>query len=409
MLRFSQGGRRRVTLATGLLHQSTACYDTLMNPVFAGLKTSIFETMSLEAKARGAINLGQGFPETDGFPEVRQAAAGALMARSNQYAPMRGLPALRQAVAAFYQRTQGLDLDPDRNVLITSGATEAICAALLSLITPGDEVVVFEPMYDAYVPLIRRAGGVPRIVQLQPPHWRFSEADLEAAFSARTRLVLVTTPSNPTTHALDRAALELLQRFCVRHDAWLVSDEVWEEIVFGAPHLSALHLPGLAERSLKIGSAGKIFSLTGWKVGFVCGPQALVDQVARAHQFVTFATPPALQHGVAFGLGLPKERFAEALAGLAGLRALLASRLGDGGFAVLPSQGTYFLNIDLTASGISESATDYATRLVRDHGVATIPLSAFCENGRELAVLRLCFAKSEATLERAADALLASR
>jgi N-succinyldiaminopimelate aminotransferase len=380
-----------------------------MNPVFAGLKTSIFETMSLEAKARGAINLGQGFPEADSFPDVRQAAAAALMDQSNQYAPMRGLPVLRQAVADFYRRAQGVELDPDRNVLITSGATEAICAALLSLIAPGDEVVVFEPMYDAYVPLIRRAGAVPRIVQLQPPHWTFSEADLEAAFSARTRLVLITTPNNPTTHALDHAALELLQHFCERHDAWLVSDEVWEQLVFDAPHVSALHLPQLAGRSLKIGSAGKIFWLTGWKVGFVCGPQALIDQVARAHQFITFSTPPALQHGVAFGLGLPADRFAEVLAKLAGLRNLLASQLSDGGFAVLPSQGTYFLNIDLAASGVAESATDYAGRLVRNHGVAAIPLSAFCESGRELAVLRLCFAKSEATLEKAAAALVASR
>ncbi len=380
-----------------------------MNPVFADLKTSIFEVMSLEAKARGAINLGQGFPESDGFPDVRQAAASALMEQSNQYAPMRGLPVLRQAVADFYQRTQGLVLDPDHNILITSGATEGLCAAILSLVTPGDEVVVFEPMYDAYLPLIRRAGGVPRIVQLQPPHWTFGEADLEAVFSDRTRLVLITTPNNPTTHALSRDELELLQRFCEQYDAWLVSDEVWEQIVFGQPHLSALHLPQLAERTLKIGSAGKIFSLTGWKVGFLCGPQVLVDQVARAHQFITFATPPALQHGVAFGLGLPPERFAAALAELEDLRDILASRLTDGGFAVLPPQGTYFLNLDLAASGITERAIDYAGRLVRDHGVAAIPLPAFCESGRELPVLRLCFAKSPATLEKAANALIASR
>jgi len=380
-----------------------------MNPVFAGLKTSIFEIMSLEARARGAINLGQGFPESDGFPDVRQAAASALMAQSNQYAPMRGLPVLRQAVADFYRRTQGLTLDPDRNVLVTSGATEALSAAILSLVTPGDEVVVFEPMYDAYLPLIRRAGGIPRIVQLQPPHWTFGEADLAAVFSNRTRLVLITTPNNPTTHVLCRAELELLQRYCVEHDAWLLSDEVWEQIVFGGPHLSALHLPQLAERALKIGSAGKLFSLTGWKVGFVCGPQALVDQVARAHQFITFSTPPALQHGVAFGLGLPPERFALALSELENLRDLLASRLNDAGFAVLPPQGTYFLNLNLPASGIAESAVDYAGRLVRDHGVAAIPLPAFCETGRELAVLRLCFAKSEATLEAAAAAIAASR
>ncbi len=380
-----------------------------MNPIFADLKTSIFETMSLEARARGAVNLGQGFPETDGFPEVREAAARALMDQSNQYAPMRGLPVLRQAVSAFYQRTQGLAFDPDREVLITSGATEAICAAIFSLVTPGDEVVVFEPMYDAYVPLIRRAGGVPRIVQLQPPHWTFSDADLAAVFSERTRLVLLTTPNNPTTHAVSRAELDRLATWCERFDAYVMSDEVWEQVVFDAPHLSVQHVPGLAQRSIKIGSAGKIFSLTGWKVGFVCGPQSLVDQIAHAHQFITFATPPALQHGVAFGLGLPDERFAQALAELRAQRDHLAGALTGAGFAVLPAEGTYFLNIDLRASGITGDTLDYAFDLVKSHGLATIPLAAFCDSGRDLAVLRLCFAKSPGTLDEGAAALIASR
>lgn len=380
----------------------------IMNSVFAALKTSIFEAMSLEAKARGAINLGQGFPETDGFPEVRQAAAEALMTQSNQYAPMRGLPGLRQAVAGFYLRTQGVTLDPDREVMITSGATEAICAAILSLVTPGDEVVLFEPMYDAYLPLIRRAGGVPRIVQLRPPHWTFDEADLSAVFSEKTRLVLITTPNNPTTHALGREELDVLARFCTRYDAWVVSDEVWEQVVFGQPHLSALHLPELAARTIKIGSAGKMFSLTGWKVGFACGPAVLIDQVARAHQFITFATPPALQHGVAFGLALPPDRFAAALAELAHLRTFLSEHLAKAGFAILPSAGTYFVNLDLRTSGIAEGAQDYARRLVTRHGVASIPVSAFCENSRDLPVLRLCFAKSQATLETAVAGLTAS-
>ena len=380
-----------------------------MNPIFADLKTSIFETMSLEARARGAVNLGQGFPESDGFPDVREAAARALMEQSNQYAPMRGLPVLRQAVADFYRRTQGLDLDADRQVIVTSGATEAIAAAIFSLITPGDEVVVFEPMYDAYVPLVRRAGGIPRIVQLQPPHWRFDAADLDAVFTDRTRLVLLTTPNNPTTHALSRVELELLADYCQRFDAYVMSDEVWEQVVFDAPHLSVLHVPGLADRAIKIGSAGKIFSLTGWKVGFVCGPQALVDQIARAHQFITFATPPALQHGVAFGLGLPQARFDAALDELRLQRDHLSDGLRRAGFAVLPAEGTYFVNIDLCASGVTADTLDYAFDLVKNHGLAAIPLAAFCESGRDLAVLRLCFAKSLATLDTGIAALSASR
>jgi aspartate/methionine/tyrosine aminotransferase len=376
-----------------------------MNPVFAHLPTSIFETMSLAAKANGAINLGQGFPETDGFPQVREAAARALMEQSNQYAPMRGLPVLRQAVSDFYARTQGIALDPDREIVVTSGATEAICASLLALITPGDEVVVFEPMYDAYIPLIERAGGVARIVQLSPPHWRFSDDDLKAAFSDRTRAVLLTTPNNPTTTCLSREQLDLLAQYCERFDAYLIADEVWEQVVFGRKHLSVLHHDALRHRSIKIGSAGKIFSLTGWKVGFVCAAPDLADQIARAHQFITFATPPALQHGVAYGLNLPQAVFDAALAELAQQRACLSEALTQQGFSVLPGEGTYFLNIDLRASGISGSGLDIAQHLVQHCGVASIPLQAFCPTGRDLPVLRLCFAKSPETLTEGARRL----
>ncbi len=380
-----------------------------MNPIFADLPTSIFEIMSLEAARLGAVNLGQGFPESDGFPEVREAAARALMDKSNQYAPMRGLPVLREAVARFYQTTQGLTLDPAKQIVVTSGATEAICAAILSLITPGDEVAVFEPMYDAYLPLIRRAGGVPRIVALNPPHWTFDEADLAAVFNARTKLVLITTPNNPTTHCLSRGELELLRTYCDRFDAYVVSDEVWEHIVFDRDHLSVLHLPGLAQRAIKIGSAGKIFALTGWKVGWIAGPQKLIDQVARAHQFITFATPPALQHAVAFGLDLPVERFAAAHRDYEHQRNFLSGALSEAGFTVLAPQGSYFINIDLAASGITAPTLDFAFDLVKNHGLATIPLAAFCDSGRDLAVLRLCFAKSLATLEKGAKALIGAR
>ena len=380
-----------------------------MNPIFANLQTSIFELMSLEAAARGAVNLGQGFPETDGFPEVREAAAQALMDKSNQYAPMRGLPVLREAVAQFYETHQGIKLDPAKQIVVTSGATEAIAAAIFSLVTPGDEVVVFEPMYDAYLPLIRRAGAVARIVQLNAPHWTFGEDDLKKVFNARTKLVLITTPNNPTTHCLTRAELELLRTYCDRFDAYVVADEVWEQVVFDRTHLSVLHLPGLAKRALKIGSAGKIFALTGWKVGWLAGPKELVDQVARAHQFITFATPPALQHGVAFGLGLPRERFEAAHQDYVRQRDFLSGKLTEAGFAVLEPQGSYFINVDLRASGILEPTLDYAFDLIRHHGLATIPLSAFCDTGRDPAVLRLCFAKSPATLEKGAAALIASR
>lgn len=380
-----------------------------MNPVFAELKTSIFETMSLEAKARGAINLGQGFPEDDGFPDVREAAARALRDRSNQYAPMRGLPVLREAVAQFYGAHQGIKLDADREVLITSGATEAICAALLTVISPGDEVVVFEPVYDAYVPLIRRAGGIPRIVSLSPPHWRFSDDDLKAVFNDKTRAVMITTPNNPTTHCFDHEQLSLLAGYCERFNTVVISDEVWEQVVFDKPHLSVLHVPALAKRSIKIGSAGKMFSLTGWKVGFVVAAPELVDAVVRAHQFITFATAPALQHGVAYGLGLPKARFDEALADLRAQRDYLAGLLSEAGFALLPSEGTYFVNIDLPASNIAGSGLAYARTLVEHHGVASIPLQAFCDSGRDLPVLRLCFAKSFASLTAGAKALAASR
>lgn len=377
-----------------------------MNPVFADLPVSIFEIMSLEAKARGAINLGQGFPETDGFPEVREAAARALMEHSNQYAPMRGLPVLRQAVADFYQRRQDLSLDPDAQVLITSGATEAICAAIFSLIMPGDEVVVFEPMYDAYVPLIRRAGGIPRIIQLNPPHWQFTDDDLKAVFNDRTKLVLITTPNNPTTHCFTPEQLTLLGDYCERFDAYVMSDEVWEEVVFDRRHVSVLHIPGLARRSIKIGSAGKIFSLTGWKVGFVVAEKALIDIVSRAHQFITFSTPPALQHAVAYGLDLPQARFNAAREDLRGQRDYLSGLLTTGGFKLLPAEGTYFLNIDLRASGIDRSGLDFAYDLVRHRGLATIPLQAFCETGRDLPVLRLCFAKSRESLAKGVSVLI---
>ncbi|MDC7684841.1 aminotransferase [Asticcacaulis sp. BYS171W] len=382
-----------------------------MNPIYAALGTTIFTTMSGLATELGAINLGQGFPETDGFPEVRADAARAVMADSNQYAPMKGTAALRDAVAGFYGRTQGLSLDPAREVLITSGATEALAAALFALISPGDEVIVFEPMYDAYAPLIERAGGVVVRIRLSPPDWRFTEGQLTAAFSPRTKAVLLTTPNNPTTRLISREHWALLARFCAQHQAYVISDEVWEQVVFdGVRHVGVLNVPELTGLGVKIGSAGKIFALTGWKVGFVCASEALVTQIAKAHQFLTFATPPMLQTAVAFGLNLPDARFSDAVAELQRSRDLLMAGLEAEGFCTLPAEGTYFLNIDLPESGIALSATDFALRAVREVGVATIPLEAFCASGGlPLPVVRLCFAKSDATLQRGIEALKRAR
>ena len=375
-----------------------------MNPVFADLPTTIFETMSRLAAQHGAVNLGQGFPEDPGPLDLRQRAAAAVVEGSNQYPPMMGLPELRRAVADHYGRVQGLALSPE-DVMVTSGATEALAGALLALIEPGDEVVLFQPMYDAYLPLVRRAGGVPRFVTLKPPHWDFTDADLASAFTPRTRVVLFNSPLNPAGTVFPRAALERLARFCIRHDAVALCDEVWEHIVFdGAAHVPMMAIPGMAERTVKVGSAGKIFGLTGWKVGFVVAPPPLMRVLARAHQFLTFTTPPNLQSAVAFGLGKPDDDFAAMRADLQRSRDRLAGGLAARGFTVLPTAGTYFLNIDLAPLGIADDVA-FCQALVAEHGVAAVPVSAFYAEDAVRSVVRFCFAKSDATLDTALERL----
>lgn len=374
------------------------------HPVFADLPETVFETMSRLARQYGAINLGQGFPDGQGPDDVRAAAARALESVSNQYPPMMGLPSLRTAVAAHYRRHQGLELDPEREVMVTSGATEALAGALMALIRPGDEVVLFEPMYDAYLPLVRRAGGVPRFVTLEPPHFRIEEAALAEAFSERTRLVLLNKPLNPSATIFPEEDLALLAAFCRRHDAVAVCDEVWEHVVFdGRSHRPLMALPGMRERTVKIGSAGKIFSLTGWKVGFVMAAEPLMRVLSRAHQFLTFTTPPNLQEAVAYGLAKDDRSFAEMRAGLGRSRDRLARGLSELGFTVLPSAGTYFLSIDI--AGFGQTDTAFCERMVREHGVAGIPVSAFYERGTVTNLVRLCFAKTDETLDIAVERL----
>lgn len=379
------------------------------HPLFADMPVTVFEVMSGLAREHDAINLGQGFPDAPGPEALLRLAAEAVLKGSNQYPPSRGDPVLREAVIDHYRRFQGVSLSPD-GVVVTSGATEAIAAALLAHVRPGDEVVIFEPAYDAYRPLIERAGGVVRAVSLEPPAWRLTEAAIEAAAGPATRLVLFNNPLNPAARVFDADEIAALARVCVRHDLIAISDEVWEHVVFdGRPHLGLLAAPGMAERTIKIGSAGKMFGLTGWKVGFACGAPALIAPLARAHQFLTFSTPPNLQTAVAAGLGWEASWFEAMRADLGRSRDRLTDALGAQGYVVTPSEGTYFLCVDLAASGVVLDDVAFCRRIVTEFGVAAIPLSAFqaspVTRPGTRNVARLCFAKADAVLDRAAERL----
>lgn len=380
------------------------------NSLYAALPTTIFTVMSGLARDHGAINLGQGFPDEPGPEAILRAAADALLHDSNQYPPMTGLPELREAVARHYEGRQGLTLDPATEVTVTSGATEALACAFLSLIEPGDEVVLFAPLYDSYLPMVRRAGGVAKVIRLAPPAWRFTRDDLEAAFSPRTRLVVLNNPLNPTGSCLAEEDLALLAEFCVRYDAVALCDEVWEEVVFGgARHRPLMAFPGMRERCVKIGSAGKMFALTGWKVGWLVAAPCLSETLSKAHQFLTFTTAPNLQRAVAWGLDQCQDWFEIMPERLAASRDRLAKGLEREGFKTLTSAGTYFLNIDLTASGVVEDDLSFCLRSVREAGVAGIPVSTFYETDPVRNVMRLCFAKRDETLDAGAQRLAKAR
>lgn len=379
-----------------------------MNSIYAALKPTIFTVMSGLAAETGAINLGQAFPEWDGPEDVRERAARALIEGSNQYPPTFGLPELREAVAEHYRSHQGVTLDWKTEVTITSGATEALAAAILCAINPGDEVVLFEPMYDSYLPMVQRGGGVAHFVRLDPPHWRIDEARLAAAVSEKTRAIVICTPGNPSSNTFSAEDLALIAHYAEKSGAIVISDEVWEHVIFdGRKHASMLH--ALRDRTIKIGSAGKMFSMTGWKVGFACAAPPLTQLFARAHQFLTFTTPPNLQKAVAYGLGKSAEHFAEVRAGFERGRDRLAQGLMDVGYAVLPSEGAYFISVDLRASGIAASDEAFALRAVKEAGVAAIPYSAFYAEPNPPALIRLCCAKSDATLDRGVERLAAAR
>jgi aspartate/methionine/tyrosine aminotransferase len=376
------------------------------NPVLAGLGTTIFTVMSALATEHQAINLGQGFPDEDGPEDVRAEAARALAEGPNQYPPMMGLPALRQAVAAHDRRFYGLELDWTREVLVTSGATEALTAALLALLRPGDEVVLFEPLYDSYLPIVRLAGAVPRLVRLSPPDWALPVAELARAMGPRTKLVLLNTPMNPVGKVFDAQEVGAIADLAEAHDAIILADEVYEHLVFdGRRHVSPLQLPAGAKRTLKVGSAGKTFALTGWKVGYLSGPADLIGLVAKAHQYLTFTTPPALQAGVALGLGKDDAYFEGLADALQAKRDRLAAGLARCGFDVLPAEGTYFLTADFRGLAPGSDDVAFARRLTVEAGVAVVPVSAFYDGDGPRHLVRFCFCKRDAVLDAALERL----
>jgi aspartate/methionine/tyrosine aminotransferase len=381
----------------------------VIHPVYAEMQATVFEAMSGLARELGAINLGQGFPDDQGPPELIEAAARALREKSNQYPPSAGLPELRDAICAFYRRRQGLALSREQ-VIVTSGATEAIADAVLALVRAGDEVILFQPAYDAYAPMVRRAGGVPVSVGLQPPDWGYEAGALAAAITPRTRLLMLNDPLNPAGTVASKAELAAIAGLCVAHDLIAICDEVWEEVRFdGAVHRSLMSFPGMAQRTVKIGSAGKIFGLTGWKSGWMIAALDLAMGLARAHQFITFTSPPALQWAVAEGLALPNAWFSARDAGWAASRVRLKAGLERAGFAVLPNAATWFLCVDLAASGIALGDREFSERAIREAGVASIPVSALFEGEGPTNVVRFCFTKPDAMLDEAVARLAALR
>ncbi|GAN68706.1 aminotransferase [Acetobacter orleanensis] len=375
-----------------------------LNRQIAALPTTIFTVMSELARAHDAINLGQGFPDTEGPQDMVQVAADALLDGRNQYAPLTGLPELRRAVADSNARFQGLEIDAESEVVVTSGATEALAAALMALIEPGDDVVLIEPLYDTYLPMVRQLGGIPRLVRLQEPGWTLPREALAAAFSARTKAILLNTPMNPTGKVFTTEELDFIASLLRQHDAYAVCDEVYEHLTFNTPHVSLMSRPDMRERCLRIGSAGKSFSLTGWKVGYVTAPAPLAAVVAKAHQNLVFATAPNLQRAVAFGLNKDDQYFQDLAADMARKRDILSAGLRSVGLEVLPCDGSYFVMADITplANGLDDVA--FARQLTEEAGVTTIPASAFYDpaNGTPPKhLVRFAFCKQDAVLQDA--------
>ena len=372
------------------------------NTLLADIGTTIFTVMSALATTHNSINLGQGFPDTDGPPDVIDAAAAALRDGRNQYPPLAGVLELRSAVAAVNHRFYGLDIDPVHEVVVTSGATEAITACLMALINAGDEVVVFEPIYDTYLPVIRMLGAIPKVVRLQPPNWDLPRAELAAAFGPRTKAILLNTPMNPTSKVFTADELGFIAGLMQKYDTYAVCDEVYEHLVFdGRQHIPLMTLPGLRQRCLRIGSAGKTFGMTGWKVGYITADAPLALLATRAHQNLTFTTPPNLQRAIAVGLAKDDAYFAGLASALQDKRDRLAAGLSALGMKMLPSHGSYFVTGDFTPLGFQGDDVAFCRHITEEAGVTAIPVSAFYEHDAPTHYARFAFCKQDALLDEA--------
>ncbi|QDH16938.1 aminotransferase [Swingsia samuiensis] len=374
------------------------------NSYLTELPTTIFTLMSQLAVKHQAINLGQGFPDTEGPSDIIDVAAEALKDHKNQYAPLVGLPELREAIARSNQRFYGLEIDPLTEVMVTSGATEALAACFMALIEPGDEVVLIEPLYDTYLPMLKMVGAIPKCVRLNPPDWKLSEEELRKAFSSKTKAMILNSPMNPSGKVFSYEELEVISRLVREYDAFVVCDEVYEHLTFHVKHIPLMTLPEMRDRCVRIGSAGKSFSLTGWKVGYITASSALISVIAKAHQVLVFSTAPNLQRAVAYALNKDDAYYQDLSTELEKRRDFLRNGLHRLGFQTLPSDGSYFLVADISAHAGQKSDVEFAQWLVEHAGVAVIPVSAFYdahERQPPQNMIRFAFCKKMEVLEKA--------
>ncbi len=376
------------------------------NSILSSYGTTVFEVMSRLAIVHKSINLGQGFPDDFGPDQVLAKASEALFDIPNQYPPMLGVPELRQAVAQHGKRFYNLDIDWQTQVMVTTGATEALAATFFGLIEPGDEVVLIEPCYDCYMPIIRRAGGICRTIQLQPPQWNLDVTALAAAFSEKTKLLVLNSPQNPASKVYRQDELEAIAKLAQAHDVVVVCDEAYEHIVYDDHcHTPLMTLPGMAERVVKIGSAGKTFSVTGWKVGYITTHPNLLAPIAKAHQFLVFTTAPNLQRAVAFGLTQDDDYFDNLATTLASKRDRLSRGLAGTGLKPIDCAGTYFLFADFAELDFDGDDVAFCTYLTTEVGVTAVPVSAFYSQNGAADTVRFCFSKQDDVLDAAVDRL----
>ena len=375
------------------------------NPVFSGRPVTIFAVMSALANEYNAINLGQGFPDEDGPDVILERAAKEVVSGNNQYAPVMGVPALREAVAHDNQRFYGLEIDWQQEVLVTSGASEALAASFLGLLNQGDEAVLFAPYYDSYAPMVEAAGAKPVIIQLEGPAFRIEREALEAVITERTKVIAINTPHNPLGKVFDAEELQAVADAALAHDLIVICDEVYEHLVFDDQrHVPLMALPGMRERCVRIGSAGKTFSLTGWRIGYATASASLITAISKTKQFMGYTTPAHLQVAIAEGLSLPDDYFREFTSGMQSKRDFFLNGMRKAGFDILPCHGTYFATMDIRNLGYNDDRA-FCEMITKEAGVTAVPLSAFYHHQLSTPpthYVRFCFCKQEVIL---ADAI----